>query len=60
MEKWIEVELRPEEIYQLKVFLKSHNIYYEASGCFNLVHFEIKAINERIYQMINDFIERIE
>lgn len=43
MKKWINVELPSESANELRTFLKSHDIYYEASECFNLIHFEIKA-----------------
>lgn len=59
--KWYNIELGHSGANQLKMFLKQHHIYYEASECFNcLVHFEIKITSEEAYQLVNDFLERME
>lgn len=60
-EKWHNVELGYYKANQLKIFLKQHHIYYEASECFKyLIHFEIKITNEEAYQLVNDFLEGME
>ncbi len=39
--KWYNVELNIDEARMFECFLKDNKIAYEASGCFNLIHFEV-------------------
>lgn len=51
-------ELTPEKAEELKVFLRTNNVYFEPSACYNLIHFEILADAEEL-QKINAFLDTI-
>lgn len=56
--KWYRVELNREDADKLRRFLKENKIYYEASGCWNLIHFEIK-LNMDELAVCNNFVENL-
>lgn len=55
--KWKSVEVTKEIAEKLRRFLKVKGIRYEASGCYNLIHFQI-LVNERETEKINTWLER--
>ena len=55
--KWKSVEVTREIADKLRRFLKVKGIRYEASGCYNLIHFQI-LVNERETEKINTWLER--
>lgn len=56
MRKWLNTEVTKEEAEMLKDFLKDNEIEYEASECYDMVHFEIN-VNEYEKEAINEFID---
>ena len=56
MRKWLNTELTKDEAEMLKEFLKDNAIEYEASECYDMVHFEIN-VNEYEKEAINGFID---
>lgn len=58
MKRYYGVELNRIDAEKLKVFLKSEEIYFEPSACYNLIHFEIKANKEEI-KKVDDFLETL-
>lgn len=56
-QSWFSVEIgNIFSVETLKDFLRDEGIRFESSGCFNLVHFEIFVPNEKVYNLINDFL----
>lgn len=54
--KFYNVELNnPETINNFKCFLKSNNIYYEASAAGNYTHFEVK-LNDELRTMCDNWL----
>lgn len=53
--RYYSVELNKEDAEKLKAFLKSKEIYFEPSSCYNLIHFEVK-VNEAELKMVDDFL----
>lgn len=58
MKQWYNVELNHEDAKKLKFFLKSNNIYFEPSSCYNLIHFEIK-LDEAGKKLVDEFLETL-
>lgn len=58
MERYYYVELIKEDAERFKVFLKSNGIYFEPSSCYNLIHFAVKADEEKL-KMVNDFLDNL-
>ena len=55
--KFYSVELKEQsKIDALKVMLKEMSIYYEASECYNMVHFEILLTPDEV-EIVNNFLE---
>ena len=54
---WKNVELSKGSAESFKQFLKANGIRYEASGCYNLIHFEV-LVDDRQTEMCDDFLER--
>lgn len=50
------VELLPEIAEKFGQFLKANGVYYEASGCYNLIHFEV-LVNEAETEVVNMWLE---
>lgn len=58
MKKWYSVEVKPQESEAIGIYCKTRGIRYEASSCFNMVHFEIELMENQVKPM-NDFLSRI-
>ena len=59
MKKYYSVEIKDQsKIDALKVRLKEMSIYYEASECYNMVHFEILLTPEEVITL-NNFLDTI-
>jgi uncharacterized ParB-like nuclease family protein len=59
MKKYYSVELKEQtKIDALKVKLKGMSIYYEASECYNMVHFEILLTVDEV-NLLNNFLDTI-
>lgn len=56
--KWVNTELPKTMADKFKGYLREHNITYEASECFNLIHFEC-FMNETQIIKANAFIDKI-
>ena len=54
-EKYYNIELIKEDAEILKEYLHTNKIYFETSGCGNLIHFEIK-LNRTQYENASNFI----
>lgn len=57
-EKYYNIELIKEDADLLKKYLHTNKIYFESSGCGNLIHFEIK-LNKIQYENANNFISTL-
>ena len=51
------VELSPSIAEQFKIFLKKNKIKYEASSCYNLIHFEV-LVDDELTSRCNDWLEK--
>jgi len=58
MRTWKSVELSKADADKFRVFLKENGIKYEASGCFNLIHFQVH-VNDTETNNIDAFLETI-
>lgn len=47
--KWYSVELNQKEAEKFKEYLENAIIKFEISGCFELIHFEIKLDSTEVY-----------
>jgi len=56
--KYYNVEVSAYDAVNLKEFLHSNKIYYEASAADKLIHFEILASQEQA-SMINSFLDTL-
>ena len=54
--KWYNTELKDIQASIFKDFLHSHGIRFEASGCYNLIHFEIFITNQHDLNSIECFL----
>lgn len=54
---WDSIELDPEDVDVFTKHLKEEGIYYEASGCFNKVHFEVKLESKEQEKKLAQWIE---
>ena len=57
-EKYYNIELIKEDAEILKEYLHTNKIYFETSGCGNLIHFEIK-LNKSQYENASSFINTL-
>lgn len=58
MKKWVNVELNREDANVFRTELLTRHIKYEASGCFNLIHFEVLA-DEKEIEELNRILEKM-
>lgn len=58
MRTWKSVELEKAKADKLRKFLKGKGIRYEASECYNLIHFEILCNGDEVKE-INAVLERM-
>ena len=56
--KWVNTELPKEMADKFKAYCKKNNIIYEASECFNLIHFECFMDETQVIKA-NAFIDNI-
>lgn len=57
-EKYYNIELIKKDAEILKEYLHTNKIYFESSGCGNLIHFEIK-LNKVQLEKANNFINTL-
>jgi len=55
---WCNVELVKEKAELFKDYLRHHNIYFEPSEAFNLIHFECFVTEEEHY-FVNEFLAKL-
>lgn len=53
---WLNTEVTREESETFKDFLEENGIEYEASECYDMIHFEVN-VNDYERNAINDFID---
>ncbi len=53
---WKKVELNKADAEIFRKYLKTNGFYYEPSGCFNLIHFEI-YVDENEAKTISNFLK---
>ena len=58
MPKWVNCELSQKEAEAFSAFLKKHGFKYEASSCYNLVHFEI-FLNKEEVAICQEFLDTL-
>lgn len=54
---WYNVELTQEKAEDLKIYLRNHNIYFEPSEAYNLIHIEC-LLNDNEVDLVNEFLSR--
>ena len=53
---WYNTELKNIQSQLFKDFLHDNGYRFEASGCYNLIHFEVFVTTEKDFNKISDFL----